>query len=280
MNKETKGIKMENTKMTTAKGPYAIYSNGKGCTGLTLKMIAVCTMLIDHIAATIVEGYLESGILMWGTQDFTNWYNIYYIMRIIGRMAFPIYCFLLVEGAMHTRSIAKYVGNMTIFAIISEVPFDMAFMHSYWDISYNSVFLTLLLGLLMLTAIQWIDDKVIIDETSIVKRLVKCFAVIFIIILTMVVAEALHTDYSAAGIACIAVMYMLRNHRLLGFGMGVALLALMSSEIEWAALFMLIPIYFYNGQRGKNFKGMKYFFYAFYPVHLLILAILCKGLGF
>jgi hypothetical protein len=91
-----------------------------------------------------------------------------------------------------------------------------------------------------------------------------------------VAAELLHTDYGMAGVAAIVVMYLLRNKKTLSYTVGVLVLAIMAGEIEIAALLMVIPIAFYNGRRGRS---AKYFFYAFYPVHLLLLAGICALLG-
>ena len=100
-----------------------------GISGFVLKMIAVITMLIDHTAATILERGLmgELSINFITEQNRLIWMGVYSIMRVIGRMAFPIYCFLLVEGFTYTRNRGKYALRLFLFAFISEVPFDLAF---------------------------------------------------------------------------------------------------------------------------------------------------------
>ena len=136
----------------------------KSLTGYHLKLIALITMLIDHVAAVIIwriytasygitanmqlSDNLSDKIIVWVAehQDFV--YMIYEIMRYIGRMAFPIYCFLLVEGFLHTRSVGKYAGRLALFALISEIPFDLAIAGEWWSIEYSNVFFTLTLGLL------------------------------------------------------------------------------------------------------------------------------------
>ena len=112
-----------------------------GISGYWLKLIAVISMLIDHTSAVILEQIpgLEAPA---------------FFMRIIGRLAFPIYCFLLVEGFYHTRSRAKYAGRLFLFALISEVPFDLAFSRRMWDFSSNNVFFTLLFGLLVIWGVE------------------------------------------------------------------------------------------------------------------------------
>lgn len=112
--------------------------NKKGISGSTLKMIAIVTMLIDHIGAAVLARLLMVNGL--GELDQTNtdaimqWlsangalYWMYTVMRMIGRVAFPIFCFLLVEGFLHTHDVKKYAMRLGLFALLSEIPFDLAF---------------------------------------------------------------------------------------------------------------------------------------------------------
>lgn len=252
-----------------------------GISGFVLKMIAVITMLIDHTAATILEralwGELTIGCIT--EKNMQMWTGVYYLMRIIGRMAFPIYCFLLVEGFTYTRNRGKYALRLFLFALISEVPFDLAFQKKWWDTSYNNVFFTLLLGLLAIMALDWVRRKWKKVDESASKRywffsnLAKSIVLATITLGTMAIADlVLHTDYGASGVAAIIVMYLLYKNRMLAFGIMVLVLTLLSSSLEIFALFMLIPLHFYNGTRGKQ---VKYAFYAFYPVHLLVLVGIC-----
>lgn len=121
-----------------------------GISGYWLKLIAVISMLIDHTSAVILE-------------QIPGLENPAFLMRIIGRLAFPIYCFLLVEGFYHTRSRAKYAGRLFLFALISEVPFDLAFSRRMWDFSSNNVFFTLLFGLLVIWGVEGIKQKFVAD---------------------------------------------------------------------------------------------------------------------
>lgn len=254
----------------------------RGLSGCWLKMIAVITMLVDHTAATILERLLAQQP-DWApiTQDnYQTWLGVYFIMRLIGRMAFPIYCFLLVEGFHYTKNRAKYALRLFVFALISEVPFDMAFNQCFFSMDYNSVFLTLLIGLLAIWAGDALSKRIKLKATegiwSFLTELLKWLVVVAILLIGGGLAELLHTDYGASGVIAIGIMYLFYSRRMVGFGLMVLFLGMFAGVIEWMAFLMLIPMHFYNGTRGKQ---MKYFFYAFYPAHLLILSLICYFLG-
>ena len=130
-----------------------------GISGSTLKMIAVITMLIDHVAAGVLGRYLTMYALdsTPGAIDYNTLWIIYEVMRGIGRVAFPIYCFLLVEGFTHTKSVGKYSLRLLLFAFVSEVPFDLLFNGKVVDLSYQNVFFTLWIGLLVMWGFQWVE---------------------------------------------------------------------------------------------------------------------------
>jgi hypothetical protein len=251
----------------------------RGLSGFWLKMIAVITMLIDHSAASILERLLAQRP-SWGpvtADNFLTWQHVYIACRIVGRMAFPIYCFLLVEGFHYTRSRGKYALRLFVFALLSELPFDLALQQSFFDMSYNNVFWTLLIGLLTIWGADTLVQKV---QQSVQKESRQRFwigaARIFALICGALVAQLLATDYGAGGVFAIYIMYLFYEQRMAGFATMVVALGLLSSTIEFAALLMLVPLHFYNGTRGRQ---MKYFFYAFYPVHLLLLALLGYAMG-
>ena len=120
---------------------------GKGFSANALKMIALITMIVDHFSAVIYL-FLHNGgyTVEWG-MEFEHSLNLYYIMRNIGRFAFPIFSFFIVEGYFHTKSRFKYMRNLLIFALISEVPYDFYFMGEpfYWG--QQNVFFTLAIAL-------------------------------------------------------------------------------------------------------------------------------------
>lgn len=269
----------------------------KNYTGYHLKLIALITMLIDHIAAVVIwRVYVASfaitasmqisdgigdKIVVWVANNQDMVYSVYEMMRYIGRMAFPIYCFLLVEGFLHTRSVKKYAMRLFLFALVSEIPFDLALTGTWWNTQYSNVFFTLIIGLLMIWALSYVEKFYEFwKEKNWDKFLGNLIFVVtggFVAIVLGGFADiVLKTDYGMAGVFAIGVIYMLRNFKEAGFAMSILLLSVMSSSSEILALLMLIPLMRYNGARGKN---TKYLFYAFYPVHLFVLALICIGLG-
>jgi len=134
----------------------------KTLTGYGLKIIAMVTMFIDHVGAAVLERWLYADFPAELTVAAYNaWHDlhatgflIYDMMRVIGRIAFPIYAFLLVEGVLHTADIRKYIRNLFLFALISEVPFDLAFRQKIVDPSHQNVMFTLLTSALMLVFIR------------------------------------------------------------------------------------------------------------------------------
>ena len=247
----------------------------KGVDGSILKYIAILTMLIDHIGAILVMPMAyEQGL------D-SNVYAIYQLLRNIGRVAFPIFCFFLVEGFYYTRDVKKYALRLFLFALVSEIPFDLALYGQWFSYSSNNVFFTLVLGLLAIWALSYIErfhefwqEK---QWEPILGRILTLSAGLIVIVGFGAFAEmVLFTDYGLGGVVAIAVLYLLRGQKMIAFAGAVLALTVITGDIEILALAMLYPIMQYDGSRGKN---MKYVFYAFYPVHLLILALICIGLG-
>ena len=230
-----------------------------GISGAALKWIAVITMFIDHVAASFLLYYYRANDL------FATHYDVYPLCRYIGRIAFPIYIFLLIEGLQKTRNVRKYLFRLFLFALISEIPFDLAFEHCLWNPDYQNVFFTLFLGLLALCFIRKAEPY-----SPKCPHLVAIFQ-LCMLIAAMLIANLLKTDYSYAGVLAIVVMYYLRSNRTLQVIGGCTILFFLSSTSEIFALLALIPIHLYNNTRGKQ---MKYFFYLFYPVHLVLLWLL------
>lgn len=239
-------------------------SVGKGVTGSTLKMIAIITMFIDHTAAIVLERMLY-------VSEFSsvNLFWVYWLMRLIGRLGFPIFCFLLIEGLCHTRNVKKYAGRLFLFALVSEIPFDLGFAGKafYWQ--YQNVFFTLFIGLLVLIGFRFVEGKV---EWN---RMVRAVLHLLLLATGMFAADLLMTDYSGMGVLTIAAMYLCRRSRWLEMGAGCTALTIMSLN-EMPAFLTMIPVGMYNGKRGWN---LKWIFYIFYPAHILLLYIIAYGMG-
>lgn len=212
-----------------------------------LKLMACLTMLIDHIGATMIPNMS---------------------LRVIGRLAFPIYCFLMVEGIWHTRNVKKYAVRLAIGALLSEIPFDLLFFGRL-TFAHQSVMVTLLLGLL---AVCW-GRKL--------NNYLLPFAVCFL------AAEFLCTDYGGWGVAVIcmfAITKELPHKNWLQFaGLALIFWAMGSYRlpvggiripIQLFALPAMIPISLYSGQKLSHNRLAQWAFYLFYPVHLTVLLLM------
>ena len=223
--------------------------------GFHLKLIAICTMLIDHMGYTLFPG------VMW--------------LRCVGRVAFPIFCFLIAEGCVYTHDRKKYAARLLVFALLSEIPFNLMNSGTVGDPDHQNVLWTLLTGALVCWLIDW--------------ALKKCTPLSFVLTGAAMVAaywllEAFRTDYGGWGMLLVAAFYGV--HRApsgavvkmiaQAFGLAFFSLGVMGGylSIELWSLVSLAPIWLYNGQRGFSHKAVQYGFYAFYPVHILILSLI------
>lgn len=238
----------------------------KGKSGIsagTLKLIAMAVMLVDHFAVAV----LIRVILSRQYPHSKEVYQVYQVMRQIGRTAFPIYCYLLVEGLFYTRNKWKYTLRLTVFAAISEVPFDLALKSKVLEFGYQNVFFTLALSLFMLIVVQKVEER---DLPVITTELLR----LAVVAAFMAAAYFLRTDYSYKGVICVYLLYLYRDHRKLQLVIGY--LAFVLTLGEFAALPAFVLLYFYHGKKGVS---CKYLFYAFYPLHLLILYGICVFMG-
>ena len=179
----------------------------KVLSGSALKLLAVVTMLIDHIASHL----MTADVVLFSVLGHNV--RLYPLLRGVGRMAFPLFAFLLVEGFVHTHSRQKYGLNLLVFTLLSEVPWDLLHHGVWFSFKSQSVFVTLLLGF-----------------------------------------------------AFILLLYALREHEVL------RILSAFVLNMQWWSLLAFVPISLYNGKRGFiHGKVLKYAFYAFYPLHMLVL---------
>ena len=229
-----------------------------------LHIIAMALMLMDHLWATLLPA-----------QDW---------LTCAGRLAFPIFAFMTVEGYFHTRNLKRYALRLLLFALLSEVPFDLMYGGTWFYPVHQNVIWTLLLGLLGVHLMETVRKK-----QKLWVSLLVCAAV--------AAAGALlgtlgMTDYYGAGVLTVFIFYFFHGRKwwcLLGqlaalYWVNVVLLGglmypirLFGMEFELCqqglALLALVPIWLYRGRQGCHSKPFQYACYAFYPVHMLLLVL-------
>ena len=240
----------------------------------TLRLIACILMLMDHAWATVIPG--------------SDW------LTYAGRMAFPIFAFQIAEGFFHTSDFKKYARRLFIFGLISEIPFNLMYAGSFIYPFHQNVMFTLLLGLLAIKSLDNIRmacaDRSFKDWNS--SQVKAVILGILKTALCVLAAGIGFTDYGMTGVLTIILFYLCRGFRLapliqLAAMVYINCFAIMGRTIPLAlgsmtfdfptqgfAVLSLIFIWLYNGKKGRSSKALQYGFYAFYPVHMLILAII------
>lgn len=228
-----------------------------------LKIFAMACMLLDHMWATVIPG--------------AGW------MTCVGRLAFPIFAFQIAEGYAHTKNFKKYLLRIFLFALISEIPYNLM-MEGYWFNPFGqNVMFTFCLSLLL---IRWMDRA---REKGRVRGIVVA---VLALLIGYLAGTITFVDYHGAGVLMVLVFWLFRD---VGWGWLVTLAAIVYINFdlvggmgyEWSllgwdfffpkqgfALLALIPIWMYNGEQGRGGKAFRYACYAFYPVHILILSVL------
>lgn len=239
-----------------------------GCfTGSTLKWMAMIAMLINHFGDIVLKGVIMNAPYSAFTDaQFQGIYSCYEIFHAIGRISMPIFCFLMVEGFVYTRDVKKYLARLCLFALISEVPYDLAFGTSAFDLAQQNVFFTLAAGLLVLIVMKrYQTNKLLVIAVPMAMAAVTYY---------------LKFDGSYYGVLMMVLFYLLRDKRLakcvaiLLLQIAIMLVFHESFDLNQVlAALPLLAIYLYNGRRGMK---LKYFFYLFYPCHLLVLALVTK----
>jgi len=227
-----------------------------------LKIIALVTMIIDHMGAIMPD--------VFGLE-----------FRVIGRVAFPIYVFLVAEGFRHTKNYEKFLLRLAVFALISEPVFDLAMGNPINFLGNTNIFYTLFFGGAAISAYKYIHAS-----QPHGAKVLGLFVALFL----MILAELASSDYGAYGVAFILCMYAIKPLKFRLAAMAIFCVWQHVTVIEFAlrgVLFyspdallylLMIPatllpvslVAFYNGERGV---GLKWFFYASYPVHLGVLVV-------
>ena len=233
-------------------------------TSFSLHIMAMVCMLCDHLWGTIVPG--------------NDW------LTCIGRLTFPLYAFMIVEGYFHTKNLKKYVCRLLLFAVISEIPFNLAMGSSIFYPIHQNVLWSFLIAIGL---IHW-NEKV--KTAKVWKRIIVGAATVCIGYIGGIITFA---DYYHAGILMVLVFYAFRGKKwwcilgqvlclwyinfemLGGFSYQVTILGQTRFiERQGFALLALIPIWLYRGKQGYHNKALQYGYYAFYPLHLLVLGLL------
>lgn len=235
-----------------------------------LHIFAMIFMLMDHMWAIV----------------FTNcqW------LTCVGRLAFPIFAFMIVEGYCHTGNLKKYVLRLLAFAVIAEIPFNLMTGNSVIYYVHQNVLWTFLIGIGLIHINELARKK---------QRLwLTCLVMIATTLLGFLLGYVTFVDYNAAGILTVLVFYFFRGKKwwcLLGQLVGLYYInvemlqglffnfELFGHSVEIVqqglALLSLAFIWLYNGRQGKKSKTFQYFCYAFYPAHMLLLWIVANLLN-
>lgn len=237
-------------------------------TQFSLKVLALVCMLCDHVAKVV----LTTGVL-------TPWLGIegnlrlYTALTVIGRIAFPIFAWFVAEGCRKTKDPIKYILRLLLFALLSEVPFQLCFFGTL-ELGYHNVIFTLLLG-----ALGALIGKHFMEKHP--RWLGACVSGIAV----MALAYFLYTDYGAWGVGLILVLFYLPEEkpRLLFLAAWISVFQLIFHGshvwlqggdryyllLQWlGALTSVLLLTMYHGEKGR---GGKWLFYWFYPIHLLLL---------
>lgn len=235
-------------------------------TSFTLHIMAMLFMLCDHLWGTVVPG--------------NDW------LTCVGRLAFPIFAFMIVEGYFHTGNIKKYVLRLLLFAVISEIPFNLAMGSRFFYPIHQNVLWSFLISIWL---IDW-NEK--IKKKQVWKRIAIGFLTVCIGYVTGFVT---FVDFHYAGVLTVFVFYFFRGRKwwcYLGqfvclWYINFEMLGGLSYEVnifgethfvarQGFAILALIPIWLYRGKQGYYSKPLRYVYYAFYPLHLLVLGIIMK----
>lgn len=260
---------------------------GYGITGAVLKNTAYIAMLIDHFFAVVFLNYM-SHHLVNGAFD-PALMPIYRAGRAVGRIAFILFAFLIVEGFFHTKSRARFLLRLFLFALLSEIPFDLAFSGKLIAWKNQNVYWTLFLGVLVLTLWEYL---------SYYRSVLSALGRILIVTVVCIAAFLGATDYRFMGILLILTFYLTEGKekgvRFMAVGL-VMLFGTWTSNLirymgkftadylfwfslrEMYGLLAFLLIFLYNGKRGRQLP--KLFYYGFYPLHLLLLYGIARMIG-
>lgn len=235
-----------------------------GFTGNQLKVIAFFLMICDHVGFMLIENGMLYGQnpVYWNmainSETGRKLYLIARILRAAGRLAFPIFAFFISEGFIHSQNRNKYIARVGIFALISEVPFDLACFGKVYYPDYQNVLFTFFISLIALKVLSKLKKKYVLQILA---------AVLF-----AGAGYFCRCDYGAYGVGLVCMLWMLRNSPHLRLIAGAAASAAESVSFLGISALSFILLRFYNGQRGHARLGL--FFYIMYPLHMIAFYLL------
>ena len=219
--------------------------------GNALKLIALVSMTLDHVGLELFPD-LE-------------------IFRILGRLALPIFAYMIAEGCTYTKNKWKYVGLTFGVGLLCQIVYFVA-MESL----YMCILITFTLSILLIYALMWLEKRR--DLLSVLVFVLVLAAELYVVEIlprTLLSGTDFAIDYGQYGVILPVLVYMgkKKHTKLLFLTPGLLGLALTSPfEVQWYAFLALIPLAFYNGSRGK--WRLKYLFYVYYPLHLGIIYLI------
>lgn len=231
-----------------------------------LKFIAFLAMICDHIGVVFFA---------YGTIEYT-------ILRTyIGRISFPIFCVLFVESFFYVKkeNWKRHIRDLCIFALLSEIPYDMALMHSDGLTWYHqNVLLSWLWGFLLLMVLQQVElfgpkEDALLSDTIVV------FVQLIMICLAAAVAYYSHLDYAACCQICIGIGYLMKKAKLPSWSVCIAVCICLVCFYTntWCAFLAVVLFLFYDGHKQTKYAHVtKYLYYIGYPAHLWFLLLILK----
>lgn len=238
---------------------------GRGVSAAALHILAMALMLCDHMWAMLFPA--------------AEW------LTCIGRIAFPIFAFMIVEGYFHTHDLRRYMLRLLVGAVVSEIPFNLMYSGGVIYPYHQNVLWTFFISLLLIAAMERARARLRPVLWGAVSAL--------LVLLGFAAGYAAMVDYYGAGVLMVLVFYFFRKRNLLNlicqflclYYLNVELLGgyyyavpILGHEVEIVqqglALFSLLPIWLYQGRQGYHGKAFQYFCYAFYPAHMLLLFVL------
>lgn len=228
-----------------------------GISATVLRWLAIFFMLVDHTWIALLKDHV-----FWPA--------------LIGRLAFPIFAFQIAEGCVHTKNFRRYALRLLIFGVVSEIPFNLLTMANFVNPTHQNVMFTLLAGLLVLRLCLWATKR----------HFGYRFLAIGVFLTVYIAADLLYLDYGGLGVTTVLLFGLTAGHgwwnKLTQFTGLLAINLLLNGRhfpgteisIQILAVFSIVFIWLYNGQKGKGGKLLQLCAYGFYPIHLFVLALL------